>query len=143
MTILWAEGGNPNANIHSGSDAVWWAYVTVTTVGYGDRYPVTNEGRLIGIALLTIGVGLFGVLTGFLANTFLAPKHDAAAVARGVGAGRETRRVGQTDRRAQTVDREQSDRRGRIAARKRIHAQLGGVDPMRATAMAVGPNGAF
>jgi voltage-gated potassium channel Kch len=76
MAVLRAENNNPDANIRTGSDAVWWAYVTVTTVGYGDRYPVSNEGRVVGIALLTIGVGLFGVLTGFLANTFLAPKRS-------------------------------------------------------------------
>jgi voltage-gated potassium channel len=48
--------------------------VTVTTVGYGDKYPVTNSGRIVGILLMTIGVGLFGVLTGYLANAFLKPK---------------------------------------------------------------------
>jgi voltage-gated potassium channel len=48
--------------------------VTVTTVGYGDRYPVTNQGRLVGVAMLTIGIGLFGVLTGYVTNAFLAPK---------------------------------------------------------------------
>ena len=74
MAILWVEGNNAEANIHTASDAVWWSYVTVTTVGYGDRFPVTNYGRLVGVALLSIGVGLFGVITGFLANTFLAPK---------------------------------------------------------------------
>ena len=74
MLELWAEGGDPNANIKTGSDAVWWAYVTVTTVGYGDRFPVTNWGRVIGILVMAVGVGLFGVITGFLANSFLSPK---------------------------------------------------------------------
>ena len=74
MLMLWAEGGNSSANITTGSDSVWWAYVTVTTVGYGDRYPVTNWGRVIGVLVMTVGVGLFGVITGFLANSFLSPK---------------------------------------------------------------------
>jgi hypothetical protein len=78
MSMLRAEDGAADANIHSASDALWWSYVTVTTVGYGDRYPVTNNGRLVGIAMLTIGIGLFGVLTGFLANAFLAPKPTEA-----------------------------------------------------------------
>jgi voltage-gated potassium channel len=73
VSVLYAERNAPNANIVTGSDAIWWGYVTITTVGYGDRYPVTNNGRLVGIALLTAGVGLFAVLTGFLANAFLAP----------------------------------------------------------------------
>jgi voltage-gated potassium channel len=72
MAILWAEGKNADGNIHTASDAVWWSYVTITTVGYGDRYPVTNLGRLVGVALLSSGVGLFAVITGFLANSFLS-----------------------------------------------------------------------
>jgi voltage-gated potassium channel len=68
-----AEANAPGANIHSASDALWWAYVTIATVGYGDRYPTTGAGRIVGIVLMTIGVGLFGVLTSFLAQTFLSP----------------------------------------------------------------------
>jgi voltage-gated potassium channel len=70
-TIVTVEAPNPEANIKTGSDAVWWAYVTITTVGYGDRYPVTDEGRILGMLLLTAGVALFSVLTGFVANFFL------------------------------------------------------------------------
>jgi voltage-gated potassium channel len=64
----------PEANIKSAEDAMWWAYVTITTVGYGDRYPVTTEGRLIGAGLMTAGVGLFGTFTGFVASWFLSPQ---------------------------------------------------------------------
>jgi voltage-gated potassium channel Kch len=78
MCVLAAEARADNANILTASDALWWSYVTVTTVGYGDRFPVTTAGRLVGVAMLTIGVGLFGVLTGFLANAFLAPKQSEA-----------------------------------------------------------------
>ncbi len=73
LAVLSAEHASPDANITSASDAIWWAYVTITTVGYGDRYPVTNVGRLVGILVMTAGVGLFGTLSGFLANTFLSP----------------------------------------------------------------------
>jgi voltage-gated potassium channel len=74
MAILRVEDEAEGSNIHTASDALWWSYVTITTVGYGDRFPVTDLGRNIGVAVLTIGVGLFGVLTGFLANLFLAPR---------------------------------------------------------------------
>ena len=74
MAILRAEDDAADGNIRTASDALWWCYVTITTVGYGDHYPVTNLGRNIGVAVLTIGVGLFGVLTGFMANLFLSPK---------------------------------------------------------------------
>jgi voltage-gated potassium channel Kch len=73
LAVLSAEKSSPDANITNASDAIWWAYVTITTVGYGDQFPVTNAGRLVGVLVMTAGVGLFGTLSGFLANTFLTP----------------------------------------------------------------------
>lgn len=73
LAVLYTERGSPDANIKSASDAIWWAYVTITTVGYGDRFPVSNWGRIVGIFVMTAGVGLFGTLSGFLANSFLTP----------------------------------------------------------------------
>lgn len=64
---------DPGANIGSASDALWWSFVTVTTVGYGDRYPVTPGGRLLAAALMVAGIGLFGAFTAFLASWFMAP----------------------------------------------------------------------
>lgn len=69
--MLMAESGSPDANIKTASDALWWVYVSITTVGYGDFYPVTNVGRLVGVLTLTVGVGLFGVVTAYIANAFL------------------------------------------------------------------------
>jgi voltage-gated potassium channel Kch len=77
LAVLRAEMASPDANITDASDALWWAYVTITTVGYGDRFPVTDWGRIIGILVMTAGVGLFGTLSGFLAQTFLAPSKPA------------------------------------------------------------------
>ncbi|MHB8164756.1 MAG: ion transporter [Methanoregula sp.] len=71
--VLTAERSAPDANIQSASDAMWWVYVTITTVGYGDRYPVTNAGRIVGVMVMTMGVGLFGTLAGFIANKLLTP----------------------------------------------------------------------
>jgi voltage-gated potassium channel len=62
---------NPEANIKTAEDAIWWAFSTVTTVGYGDRYPMTSEGRFVAIILMCAGVGLFGTFSGFLAAWFL------------------------------------------------------------------------
>jgi voltage-gated potassium channel len=73
LFVLGAERASPNANITSAADALWWTYVTITTVGYGDRFPVTNWGRIVGLFVMTAGVGLFGTLSGFLANKFLTP----------------------------------------------------------------------
>ena len=102
LAVLSAELSSPDANITNASDALWWTYVTITTVGYGDRYPVTNAGRLVGVLVMTAGVGLFGTLSGFLANTFLV----AAQEERGAGGdfGRCQQPQGSA-RRAQADDR--------------------------------------
>jgi voltage-gated potassium channel len=60
-----------NSNIKTAEDAIWWAYVTITTVGYGDKFPVTTEGRIIATLLMTVGVGLFGTFTAYLASWFI------------------------------------------------------------------------
>ena len=73
IAILQVED-DTNSNIKTAEDAIWWAYVTITTVGYGDRYPVTTEGRIIAAFLMTTGVGLFGTFTGFLASWFVEEK---------------------------------------------------------------------
>jgi voltage-gated potassium channel len=74
LAVLGAEQFADGANITNASSALWWTFVTITTVGYGDRFPVTNGGRLVGVFVMIAGVGLFGTLSGFLANTFLSPR---------------------------------------------------------------------
>lgn len=86
FVVLMVERSAPDANILTASDAMWWVYVTITTVGYGDHFPVTNAGRMVGIAVMTMGVGLFGTLAGFIANKLLAPD-DSDAPGGGVDAG--------------------------------------------------------
>ena len=79
IAILQVET-DPAGNIKTAEDALWWSYVTITTVGYGDRYPVTSEGRVIASMLMTVGVGLFGTFTAFLASWFVGEnKKDTAA----------------------------------------------------------------
>ena len=60
-----------DANIKTAEDAVWWSVSTMTTVGYGDKYPVTTEGRIIGMILMFAGVGMFGGLSGLVASFFI------------------------------------------------------------------------
>jgi voltage-gated potassium channel len=74
IAVLAIESRSPDANIKNASDALWWAYVTIVTVGYGDKYPVSNGGRVVGVVLMTVGVGLFGTFTAYIANVFLAPR---------------------------------------------------------------------
>jgi voltage-gated potassium channel len=73
IAILQVETAE-NSNIKSAEDAIWWAYVTITTVGYGDKFPVTTEGRMIAMVLMTVGVGLFGTFAGFVASWFVEDK---------------------------------------------------------------------
>jgi voltage-gated potassium channel len=74
LAVLNFEAGAPNGNIKNAQDALWYTIVTISTVGYGDRYPTTLPGRLVGSLLIVIGVGIFGTFTGYLANLFLSPQ---------------------------------------------------------------------
>ncbi|MGY1708372.1 potassium channel family protein [Geodermatophilus sp. SYSU D00758] len=68
VAALDAERDAPDANITGFADAVWWAFATVTTVGYGDRFPVTPTGRAIAVGLMLAGIALLGVVTAALAS---------------------------------------------------------------------------
>jgi voltage-gated potassium channel len=78
IAILHAEAV-PGANIKTAEDALWWAASTITTAGYGDKFPVTTEGRLIATVLMVAGVGLFGTFTAGVASFFLSKGHQEAA----------------------------------------------------------------
>lgn len=68
LAVLDAERDAPGATIRDFGDAVWWAAVTMTTVGYGDRYPVTTEGRLVAAGLMVAGIALIGIITATFAS---------------------------------------------------------------------------
>ncbi|SDC95247.1 ion transporter [Williamwhitmania taraxaci] len=73
----------PNSNIKTAGDALWWAFTTVTTVGYGDLYPVTTEGRIIAVVLMVTGVGLFGTFTGFVTSWFMDERREKSEERKG------------------------------------------------------------
>ncbi|HET6445473.1 MAG TPA: ion transporter [candidate division Zixibacteria bacterium] len=73
IAVLRAESANIEANITSAGDAVWWVLATLTTVGYGDFYPITLTGRIAATFVMFAGVALIGVLASYLANFFLEP----------------------------------------------------------------------
>jgi len=76
LIVLQVERGAPDANILTGRDSFWWAFVTMTTVGYGDHVPVTAIGQIVAMILMTFGVGIFAVLTGFLATKLLVQQGE-------------------------------------------------------------------
>lgn len=71
LAVLDAERGSPDANITTFGDALWWACSTVTTVGYGDVYPVTPEGRIVAVVLMAVGIGVVGAMTASVASWIL------------------------------------------------------------------------
>jgi voltage-gated potassium channel len=79
--VLEFERGNPEANIHSYPDALWWAVTTITTVGYGDRFPMSPAGRGVAVVLMVAGIAIFGIITASIAAYFVEQKaeHDVAA----------------------------------------------------------------
>jgi voltage-gated potassium channel len=66
----------PDGNIKTASDAIWWAFGTITTMGYGDYYPVTTAGRIVAGILILFGVGLFGTLSGLITSWFIGQRHE-------------------------------------------------------------------
>jgi len=79
ILILRTEAQAPNALITTAGDAMWWVLVTISTVGYGDLVPVTAQGRFVAVFVIFAGVGVFGTLSGFLANSFLGQRTKQTA----------------------------------------------------------------
>ena len=78
VAVLDAERDSPHANIETFGDALWWSTTTVTTVGYGDRYPVTTEGRFLAVALMLVGIATVGAVTASIATWMIAQvSHDS------------------------------------------------------------------
>ena len=110
--VLGVEQHAAHANIRTGPEALWWGIVTIRTVGYGDFYPVTNPGRVVGALTMLIGIAVLGTLTGYLANAFLSPRKVTHATA------------GPQDARAQLEEiRRQLEENARGTSE--LHARLG------------------
>ena len=92
VAILSFEETTPGSNITSINDAFWWAATTVATVGYGDRYPVSHGGRLTAILLMGVGIALFSVFTGSLAEWFRGRQLQPASQQAGEVPGDSNRR---------------------------------------------------
>ncbi|MFN4045926.1 MAG: potassium channel family protein, partial [Acidilobaceae archaeon] len=82
ITVYFAESGASNSTVKSFWDALWWAFATVTTVGYGDVVPETSLGRFVGVITMIIGIGVYSALIGIIAASLanVARKAEAAPV---------------------------------------------------------------
>lgn len=76
VQITLIERSEVNSNIKTFGDGFWWAITTVTTVGYGDRFPVTTEGRFLAVGLMIMGISLLGVISATIAATFVKMMQD-------------------------------------------------------------------
>ncbi|WP_105902220.1 potassium channel family protein [Vibrio gangliei] len=74
--MLWFEDDAANSNIHNATDALWWSLVTISTVGYGDHYPVTLGGKVLATAMIICGVGIFGMISGLITSILTSPHHN-------------------------------------------------------------------
>lgn len=72
LAVLDAEQNAPGSNIRTFGDALWWSATTVTTVGYGDHFPITTTGRIIAVALTLVGLAMVGIFTAAIAAWFIS-----------------------------------------------------------------------
>ena len=80
--LVWrVESTDPNANIHTFRESLWWAVVTVTTVGYGNLYPVTPQGEIIATVLMVVGISIIGTISATVAAWFVRRPSVADAAA--------------------------------------------------------------
>jgi voltage-gated potassium channel len=77
LELLFEQHSTGPTAIHNFGDAIWWAVVTVTTVGYGDKVPLTGGGKWVAMALMFTGIGLVGTLTATIASFFVQEQHSA------------------------------------------------------------------
>ena len=87
LGVFEAERDQPEASITTFGAALWWVLTTITTVGYGDTYPVTTEGRLVAAGLMVAGIAILGTVTAAIATWFLEQvgARDPADAVRGIG----------------------------------------------------------
>lgn len=86
LAVLWFEADAPGANIRTGGEALWWGVVTVTTVGYGDYYPVTPGGEVVATIMIFAGVAIIAIFTAWVASTFLNPSSGSSSASGDSGA---------------------------------------------------------
>ena len=106
ISVLYIEHDETITTISTAEDAIWWAIVTITTVGYGDVVPLTSEGRFVGVLTMVVGIAIFGVIAGALAGALTSGRdragrarehHDAEALSAEIAALRsEIRDLRQT-----------------------------------------------
>lgn len=124
VLMLQFESKSADANITTGGDALWWGFVTITTVGYGDFYPVTPLGRATAVFVMLAGVGIIGSLASILAS-ILVPSADETAAAASTASGTGDAEVSTTQlaEASGSLQAELSQIRTELAAMRELLAQ--------------------
>jgi voltage-gated potassium channel len=104
VIVYLIERHAPGANIHTLGDAVWWSFVTVTTVGYGDFYPVTTGGRITACFIMGTGLLTLAVVTAQVASSFVAQGSSRARSAREDEAARREVTLAELDQRLARIE---------------------------------------
>jgi voltage-gated potassium channel len=74
LLIIHLEFESPETQFETSGDAIWWSFVTVTTVGYGDYIPTTQGGRFVAVGVMTVGVAMVSVLTSYITSALFLRK---------------------------------------------------------------------
>jgi voltage-gated potassium channel len=119
ILILQEESRAPGANITTGGDAIWWGVVTITTVGYGDYYPITSLGRMTAVFVMFAGIGIIGALASILASLLVAPSTSAESAPE-AASGTEAQVAGSTS----TIVQELAGLRAEMASQRADFAAL-------------------
>lgn len=129
VAVLYFESASPSANITSAGDSLWWGMVTIATVGYGDRYPVTPGGRMVGTAEIITGVVVFSTISGYLANAFISRRKSADQEVE-QEAAQKAAQAADADALLAAVKRQAADQAGQAAA---LEARLARIESLLAS----------
>ena len=123
VLMLQFESPAPDANIVTGGDALWWGFVTITTVGYGDFFPVTFLGRATAVLVMFAGVGIIGSLASILASILVPSADETAAAAAASEAGGEDAPSGERAAAVDSIQSELAQIRVELAAMRTLLAE--------------------
>jgi voltage-gated potassium channel len=123
VLMLQFESPSPDANIVTGGDALWWGFVTITTVGYGDFFPVTFLGRATAVLVMFAGVGIIGSLASILASILVPSADETAAAAAANEAGDEDAPSGERAAAVDSIQSELAQIRVELAAMRTLLAE--------------------
>ena len=139
VLILMFEDEAPGSTIRTGGDALWWAFVTLTTVGYGDTYPVTEGGRAVAVAVMFAGVGVIGALASILASILVPQPSELESQLVGTSAARDASMVGAGGPDGTLLEELGLLRREVAAAREELDRARAEIGDLRVELAAAGP----